>query len=95
MSRRFSIVYAIVVFAFVTDAFGCSSGVAPTQAPHSGMAGIDERSQSLGSWTTKASMPTARDGLAAGVVNGILYAVGGCCVNDINSFNVNEAFNPR
>lgn len=28
-------------------------------------------------WTTKASMPTARDGLAGGVVNGILYAVGG------------------
>ena len=28
-------------------------------------------------WTTNASMPTARWGLATGVVNGILYAVGG------------------
>src|SRR5215216_631154 len=29
------------------------------------------------SWTTKAAMPTARAHLAAGVVNGVLYAVGG------------------
>jgi N-acetylneuraminic acid mutarotase len=29
------------------------------------------------SWTTKAPMPTARSGLAVGVVNGVLYAVGG------------------
>ena len=28
-------------------------------------------------WTTKASMPTPRAGLAIGVVHGILYAVGG------------------
>ena len=30
-----------------------------------------------GTWTTKAPMPTARGRLAVGVVNGILYAVGG------------------
>src|SRR5256886_59907 len=30
-----------------------------------------------GVWTTKASMPTARWGLGGGVVNGIVYAVGG------------------
>jgi N-acetylneuraminic acid mutarotase len=29
------------------------------------------------SWTTKAPMPTAREFLAAGVINGKLYAVGG------------------
>jgi Kelch motif len=28
-------------------------------------------------WATRAGMPTARFGLAAGVVNGVLYAVGG------------------
>ncbi len=30
-----------------------------------------------GRWTVKAPIPTPRDGLAVGVVNGILYAVGG------------------
>jgi hypothetical protein len=28
-------------------------------------------------WTSKAAMPTARSALAAGVVNGLVYAVGG------------------
>ncbi len=28
-------------------------------------------------WTTKAPMPTGRDGLGVGAINGILYAVGG------------------
>ncbi len=32
---------------------------------------------STNTWTTKTAMPSARAGLAVGVVNGILYAVGG------------------
>ncbi|HEX3235207.1 MAG TPA: kelch repeat-containing protein [Gemmatimonadales bacterium] len=28
-------------------------------------------------WATKAAMPTARDGLTVGVVNGIVYVIGG------------------
>lgn len=32
---------------------------------------------SIGTWTFKADMPTARFGLAAGVLNGQLYALGG------------------
>src|SRR3989442_9875542 len=45
-----------------------------------------------GVWTTKAPMPTPRTGLAAGVVNGILYAVGG---NDGVSFlGTDEAYDP-
>lgn len=43
-------------------------------------------------WTTKAPMPTPRSMLAVGVVNGILYAVGGQSAT--GSFNVVEAYNP-
>jgi hypothetical protein len=46
-----------------------------------------------GTWATKASMPTARTQLAAGVVNGTLYAVGGtdwAC----NSYSTLEAYDP-
>jgi len=40
-------------------------------------------------WTAKASMPTARGSLGVGVMNGILYAVGGTAPN-----NVVEAYDP-
>ena len=30
-----------------------------------------------GTWTTKASMPTARYSLGVGVINGKIYAIGG------------------
>jgi hypothetical protein len=43
-------------------------------------------------WTSEAPMPTAREFLAAGVVNGVLYAVGGSGFGD--GKNV-EAFNPQ
>jgi N-acetylneuraminic acid mutarotase len=39
-------------------------------------------------------MPTARIGLAAGVINGRLYAVGGCCDYNFNVLNTVEAYNP-
>ena len=77
MSPRLSIVCTMIVFAFISAASGCSSASSPSVVSHSGAAGTREMPQSLGSWTTKAPMPTARWGLAAGVVNGILYAVGG------------------
>jgi len=44
------------------------------------------------SWTTGATMPTARDGLAIAVVNGVLYAVGG--VNDGWPTATVEAYDP-
>ena len=44
-------------------------------------------------WTTDASMPTARDGLGAGVINGKLYAVGG--ENSTGQLRTLEVFNPR
>jgi len=33
--------------------------------------------QLAGTWATKTPMPTARDAVGSGVVNGIIYAVGG------------------
>src|ERR1700680_249304 len=94
MSRQSSIVCSIVVFAFAAALFGCSSATNPTVVPHSGAAGIQVSPQSRGSWTTKAPMPTARWGLAAGVVNGILYAVGGCGAPNSKALNTVEAYDP-
>ena len=46
-------------------------------------------------WTTNAPMPTARKLLAVGVVNGILYAIGGCADNDCGSLlSTVEAYDP-
>jgi len=50
-----------------------------------------------GVWTVKTPMPTARFELAVGVVNGILYAVGGtCCAPGENAtvLSTVEAYNP-
>ena len=76
MSRRIPIVCTMIVFAFITTVSGCSSASTPTLTRHTG-AVSNQTPQSLGNWTTKASMPTAREALAACVVGGRLYAVGG------------------
>jgi N-acetylneuraminic acid mutarotase len=44
-------------------------------------------------WTPMASMPTARSGLAVGVVNGILYAIGGT-KDGVNNLGTVEAYDP-
>ncbi len=41
-------------------------------------------------WTTKAAMPAVRTGLAVGVVNGVLYAIGGA--NGVNYLTTNQAY---
>ena len=53
---------------------------------------VDAYDPSTNSWTTKASLPTPRAGLAVGVVSGILYAVGG--IADNTSFGTLEAYWP-
>ena len=45
-------------------------------------------------WTAKALMPTARNALAAGVVNGILYAVGGGGTHNGFIVDTVEAYDP-
>jgi Kelch motif len=48
-------------------------------------------SASTNFWKTGAAMPTARSGLGAGVVNGVLYAVGGF---GNNYLAINQAYTP-
>jgi N-acetylneuraminic acid mutarotase len=46
-------------------------------------------------WTTKAPMPTARAGAAAGVINGVLYVAGGNTTNSNSTgLAMLEAFTP-
>ncbi|HLW38669.1 MAG TPA: kelch repeat-containing protein, partial [Candidatus Eremiobacteraceae bacterium] len=45
-------------------------------------------------WTTKAPMPTRRYELAVGIVNKILYAVGGSIGTVQTAVNTVEAYNP-
>src|SRR2546422_35471 len=50
-----------------------------------------------GVWTVKTPMPTARFELAVGVVNGILYAVGGSCCDpgeNANILSTVESYDP-
>lgn len=50
-----------------------------------------------GTWETKAPMPTARYGMAAGVIGGKLYVAGGCCVFNappFPRFNGLEVYDP-
>jgi N-acetylneuraminic acid mutarotase len=45
-------------------------------------------------WTTKAPMPTARGGTAAGVVNNVLYVVGGRSEAPPSYLDTVEAYDP-
>jgi N-acetylneuraminic acid mutarotase len=55
----------------------CTMTNGPQVALNAGNVLPSKLNHSLGSWTTKAPMRTTQDGAAAGVVNGILYVVGG------------------
>src|SRR5579863_2703346 len=92
MSRRFTIVCAMIIFAFSSAAAGCTSTSNPTPTSRIDTAGDQASPQFGGTWSTKASLPAATDSLAAGVVNGILYAVGGS--NGAVMFNAVEAYDP-
>jgi N-acetylneuraminic acid mutarotase len=54
---------------------------------------VEAYDPSTNTWTTKTPMPTARSGLAVGVVNGILYAIGGT-KDGVNNLTTVEAYDP-
>ncbi len=55
---------------------------------------VEAYDPSTNSWTTKASMPTPRGGLTVGVVNGILYAVGGNSSQTKPVLDTMDAYDP-
>ena len=55
------------------------------------MATVEAYDPATDTWTSQAPLPTARKDFAAGVVDGILYAVGGVDVNYL-ALATNEAF---
>src|SRR3989441_53069 len=76
-----------LLLAFAASCEDPESRVVSLRSPPNFLAAVGP-----GVWTTKAPMPTPRTGLATGVVNGILYAVGG---NDGVSFlGTVEAYDP-
>jgi N-acetylneuraminic acid mutarotase len=80
---------SVPVFALLAFAAGCQDAersVAPPRSPPHFSVTVGE-----GTWTTKAPLRTARGGLSAGVLNGLLYAVGGWNGNVVATV---EAYDP-
>src|SRR2546422_970562 len=56
---------------------------------------VEAYDPSTNSWSSKAPLPAPRGGLTVGVVNGILYAVGGsCCGPSGHPLGTVEAYDP-
>jgi N-acetylneuraminic acid mutarotase len=60
---------------YVLGGFNTSGGT------DNNLATVEAYDPKTDTWTTKAPMPTARSGLAAAVVDGIIYAIGGSAPN--------------
>lgn len=60
------------------------------------LATVEAYDPGTNTWSTKASMPTARNGLGVGVLNGIIYAVGGNNDSTVPPFTLAtvEAYDP-
>jgi len=73
-------------------------GGVPVPGSSSGfMAKVEAYDATTNTWTTKASMPSARSELGVGVLNNILYAIGGYAMIGANSYTqvgTNEAYSP-
>lgn len=73
------------------------AGASPTlrfnlQSADHALGTVEAYDPATDSWTVKASMPTPRSMLGVGVVNGIIYAVGGA--SGAQQYRIVEAYNP-
>jgi len=71
---------------------GCPAGTPPPCGQ--ALATVEAYDPVTDTWTTKASMPTARWGLGVATVNGIIYAVGGTGTDNVQGLNAVEAYDP-
>ncbi|MGI8736460.1 MAG: kelch repeat-containing protein [Candidatus Eremiobacter antarcticus] len=59
------------------------------------MGTVDAYNPTTNSWTPKASMPTPRQDMGVGVINGVLYAVGGVSTPGVDEgSSAVEAYDP-
>src|SRR5256885_13415526 len=65
-----------------------------TCCPDPFIATVEAYDPSTDTWTIKASMPTRRGDFGVGVINGILYAVGGNNLDNFSGMATLEAYNP-
>ncbi|MBI1929540.1 hypothetical protein HYR99_35505 [Candidatus Poribacteria bacterium] len=63
----------------------------PTPPPGYSYTGLSLNENVIG-WSERASMPTPRSRLAIGVVNGVIYVIGGASPG--GDLNINEAYDP-
>jgi N-acetylneuraminic acid mutarotase len=82
--------------AAVSWTLGSAEGTNTLQATAVGLSGSPLVFSATGSaWTARASMPTGRWTAAAGVINGLLYVVGGSdATSSTASKRANEAYDP-
>lgn len=92
MFRRLIFACAMMILASSAVTAGCSIASNPGVQPNFGAHSIRENPQSIVHWKRRAGMPTARSCLAAGVVNGALYAIGGVYDGNLQALKIVEAY---
>jgi len=87
---------AAIEILVVVGLAACSDDRLPIEPEAPGLAGPQADVTAAGvpnTWETRAPMPTARRGLVAATVNGIVYAIGGQAVSS-SAFQTVEAYDP-
>jgi N-acetylneuraminic acid mutarotase len=74
--------------------YAIGGALAGVSGANSGLSTVEEYDPATDTWTTKAHMPTARFGLAAGVVDGRIYAFGGARNCHVPAFSTVEEYDP-